>query len=158
MSNDAEVEENVNVPVVEVLTPTDSRTIARRGSKPLEYVPTHKEQALLSVLIDPEHRLESVKKQCELAGVSREFYYQLMRKPAFMEHYRVLLLDVIRSQAGQLINIAIDQAKSGSFPHLKLLMEMGGLHNATINVDHNVTGEAALVVRFVDPDSDLIED
>lgn len=150
MSNIDEVYDASNEGIAEVEIIEAGTNAPRRAARG-RYIPTDIEQRLLDVLTDPVHRMESITKQCELAGVNRKSYYRAMDKPEFLEFYRERLLDVIRIHAGQLINVAVDQAKRGSFPHLKMLMEMGGLYVNQANVEH--TGEVRISVSFVDPES-----
>lgn len=119
------------------------------------YTPTAKEADLLNVLLDPYHRMSSIVKICDLAGVSRQTYYAMFRKPEFEAYYRAALLETIKQYGGQLVNIGIREARKGSFPHWKVLMEMGGLYNEKKTLEHD--GEVTMSVRFIDPDADQDE-
>lgn len=120
------------------------------------YIPTPKEQDLLNILLDPYHRMSSITKICEMAQVSRHTYYDMFRKPEFQSYYRMALLEVVKQYGGQLVNIGIREARKGSFPHWKVLMEMGGFHNDKRTIEHE--GEQTMKVVFVAPDSDLDDD
>lgn len=133
---------------VEIIRP--GQTVAR--NKKTGYKPTENEQRLLEVLLDPEKRLLPIGRQCELAGLHRNAYYRAMARPDFYAHYKDLSTELIKLHAGQLINVAIDHAKRGSFQHLKLLMEMGGLYVQQTQTEH--TGEVSIKVSFVDPSAD----
>lgn len=120
------------------------------------YKPTLKEQDLLNILLDPFHRMSSITKICEMAGVSRQTYHNMFRKPEFQAFYRAALLETVKQYGGQLVNIGIREARKGSFPHWKVLMEMGGLYNEKRTVEHD--GEVTYNVRFADPDSELADE
>lgn len=132
----------------DIVAPGNKRRMTAAG----EYVPSPTEHRLLEVALDPFHRLASVSKQCELAGISRAHYYRLFNNREFVKYYNERLIDLIRAQSGQLVNIAVREARKGSFPHLKVLLEMGGLYAEKKTVEHE--GEVGMTVRFVDPDSD----
>lgn len=150
MSQIVEEDERSNEETAQVEVIEAGSNVPRRTSKS-RYIPTDIEQRLLDVLTDPVNRMESITKQCEIAGVTRKTYYRAMDKPEFLEFYRERLLDVIRIHAGQLINVAVDMAKRGSFAHLKMLMEMGGLYVDQSKTEHS--GEITINVTFADPDS-----
>lgn len=121
-------------------------------SDPLNrYNPTIKEMDLLNILLDPFHRMSSITKVCQMAGVSRKTYYEMFRKPEFQAFYRAALLEVVKQYGGQLVNIGIREARKGSFPHWKVLMEMGGFYGEKKDV--NLDGEIQIKVSFVDPDA-----
>jgi hypothetical protein len=115
------------------------------------YIPTPKEQDLLNILLDPFHRMSSITKICEMAKVSRHTYYVMYRKPEFQAYYRAMLIETVKQYGGQLVNIGIREARKGSFPHWKVLMEMGGLYNEKKTVEHE--GETTMRIVFEDPDS-----
>lgn len=163
MSNGVDDPANEDDAEIEIIEPGDSRshqnnvTEVTRGNKRRmlaagEYVPTPTEQRLLEVALDPFHRFASVTKQCELADISRTHYYRMFNNRDFVRFYNDRLIDLIKAQGGQLVNVAIKEARKGSFPHLKLLLEMGGLYVDKKMVEHG--GEMGVIVRFVDPDDD----
>lgn len=141
---------------VEVIPPRTTSAVTRGYRKRTEvspaYIPSPTEQRMLDVALDPYHRFASVSKQCEIAGISRAHYYRLLQNPDFKRYYNDRLIDLIHAQGGQLVNIAVKEARKGSFPHLKLLLEMGGLYAETKKVEHEHAGE--FVVRFESPDDD----
>lgn len=69
-----------------------------------KYIPTPKEEALLQVLLDPEHIGKSICDKCEIAGVSRTVYYTAMQKPDFLEYYREVSLLALASSTADLLN------------------------------------------------------
>lgn len=116
------------------------------------FTPTINEQRLLDVLLDPFHRMTSVSRQCEIAGVSRMAYYRAFQNPAFVDFYKAAVYDMIKAQSAQLVNIGIREARKGSYPHWKVLMEMSGFYQekGKTEIDGNVT----IKVSFADPDDD----
>lgn len=96
-------------------------------TNPDEYKPTHSELKILEVLSDPTHYRKSVTEKCELAGISRETYYQSMRKSDFVNLIPMTALQLVKSRATDLINASYDAALKGSFADRELLLEMAGL-------------------------------
>lgn len=90
------------------------------------YKPTKAEQALLSVLSNPEHRRKNVTEICELAGISRKQYYNIFQKTEFVEYYLRLTRDLIKQSVMPIVNAARKEALKGSFAHQKMLLEMAG--------------------------------
>lgn len=139
-------------PEIELVTINNKESRVSSRKHVGQFIPTDVEQRLLDVLLDPFHRLSSVTKQCELANVSRQAYYRAFKNDAFVTYYRDSLTDLIKAQGGQLVNIAIREARKGSYQHWKALMEMGGFYNEKGRDD--VNANLAISVRFVDPESD----
>lgn len=90
------------------------------------YKPTKAEQALLSVLSNPEHRRRNVVEICEIAGISRKQYYNIFRKPQFVEYYLQLTRDIIKHSVMPIVHAARREALKGSYYHQKMLLEMAG--------------------------------
>jgi hypothetical protein len=106
------------------------------------------------VLLDPFHRMSSVSRICQLAHCSRDFYYTAMRRPDFAAHYRHCCLEIIKHQAGQLVNIGFREARKGGsrgFGYWKELMKMCGFFE---DDKFNVESKGEMLIRFVDPASD----
>lgn len=161
LQNDDENEQNEDM---ETVSNSDGHlTVLDKANRKIDlanvltnYVPTLKEQDLLNVLLDPFHRMSSITKICQIANVSRQTYHTMFRKPEFQLFYRQALLETVKQYGGQLINIGIREARKGSFPHWKVLMEMGGFHNDKRVTEHE--GEVTMKVSFISPDSDLDEE
>jgi len=100
--------------------------------------------------------MASVKRICEVAKISRETYYRMMRKPEFKEYYALLCRELVKGRAGQLLNIGLREARKGGsqgFGYWKELSKMAELiEDDKVNV--NVEGEVEVSVRFVGPDED----
>lgn len=115
-------------------------------TNPDEYRPTHSELKILEVLSDPTHYRKSVTEKCELAGISRETYYQSMRKSDFVNLIPMTALQLVKSRATDLINASYDAALRGSFNDRELLLEMAGLKQDKKN-ETNVQVNNFVVVR-----------
>jgi predicted DNA-binding protein (UPF0251 family) len=101
-----------------------------------KYYPTPAEIKLLEVLLLPDNAKLNVTEKCNQAGISRTTYYELMKKPEFMQLCKDTALDLVKSEIMSLMQIGIEEAKGGSFQHWKILLEMIGMH--TDKQDHNV--------------------
>ena len=105
------------------------------------YEPTVKEQAILEVLLNPEHRMKSITDICKLAGCSRNVYYEAFAKPDFRMHYESKVKDLVRQVIGPVINTFVKEALRGNFQHGKVLLEMAGLYNEKASVDVSLNAE-----------------
>ena len=137
----------------ETMTDTD-RAKAPKVSKAIEdYIPDGIEQKMLEVLLDPCHRMASVKKQCELMGISRQTYYTRMKNKEFMDYYIHMCRENMRQRAGELMNIGIREARKGgpgAFQYWKEIAKMIGIvDNDKMNVE--VEGDMEITVRFAAP-------
>ena len=104
-----------------------------------EYRPTLAERKLLEVLLNPEFRTATVTDLCKQAGISRQAYYQIFKKPAFVAYYESQARDLVREAVGPVINAFVKAAKEGSYPHGKVILEMAGLYTESKNVTLNAT-------------------
>ena len=93
-------------------------------TKSNEYEPTNAEKKLLSILFNPEHRFASITKTCELAGVSRNSYYDAFDKPEFVGYYKKKARDIVDQAVMPVINTFKKMAIAGSFQHGKALLDM----------------------------------
>lgn len=119
-----------------------------------EWVPTAGQQKLIKVMMDPYHRMSSVTRICELAGVSRDTYYSAMKDERFASFYRDQVLGDIKAKAGQLINMGIREARKGGqagFGYWKELLKMGGLTEGDKALEVNMNGP--VTIRFADPET-----
>lgn len=104
-----------------------------------EYTPTTKEKALLEVLLNPNHRNKSKTKICELAGCTRNIYYNAFAKPEFVEYYKSMCKSLIEEALAPTVNAFIQEAKRGSYTHGKIILEMAGLHTDKLQVEEKQT-------------------
>jgi predicted DNA-binding transcriptional regulator AlpA len=109
-----------------------------------KYYPTPAEIKLLEVLLLPDNAKLNVTEKCNLAGISRTLYYELMKKPEFMRLCKDTALDLVKSEIMSLMQIGIKEAKDGSFQHWKILLEMIGMHTDKQDLQVNMTFEQLL--------------
>jgi DNA-binding phage protein len=147
-------------PDVEIILPK-KRTktqLSQRYDNPMDYLPTITEQKLVRVMLDPFHRMSSVTKICELAGISRESYYRAFRNEQFVDYYLASTKEIAKSQAAPLLNIAIREAKKGGaagFQYWKALAQMSGLiEDEKLQVNHLHEGDVTMRVEFVGPNEE----
>jgi len=91
-----------------------------------KYKPTPAEEKLLAVLLNPDLVSDSVTDKCQNAGISRQTYYEAMKKPGFMELVQGFRKEMLQAEIQDLIQVGIKEAKNGSYQHWKALMEMAG--------------------------------
>ena len=106
---------------------------------PTTYQPTTAEQKLLEVLLNPEFRGKSKTEICQIAGISRQTYYDAFKKPEFVAYYEARARDLVREAVGPVVNAFVKEAKKGSYPHGKVVLEMAGLYAEPKNVNFNAT-------------------
>lgn len=109
------------------------------------YVATKKEEDLLKILLDPAHRTKSITDQCKLAKVSRPVYYEAMRKPEFREYLKARSLELVVAAVPATVNAFVKKAQRGSYTHGKVILEMAGLLNSKLTVEH--TGEVVALTE-----------
>jgi hypothetical protein len=102
-----------------------------------EYSPTLAEQKLIDVLLDPTNRLKSVTELCSLAGIDRGTYYNAFKKPEFADYVKQQSLELLKRAVPAGMNALLKEATRGSYPHLKMLLEMAGMYKESS--EHNVT-------------------
>jgi hypothetical protein len=95
------------------------------------YVPTLAERRLLDALLDPTNRLKNITEICQAAEVSRALYYDAFDKPEFVEYYLDLCREAVKQAVGPAMRALLKEATRGSYPHLKMLLEMAGMYKET---------------------------
>lgn len=113
---------------------------------------TEKERALLDVLLDPEMANSTHVERFEAAGLSKQGYYDILKRPHFRALVSKMLYDTIYHESLPMMHAALKAAKSGSFAHFKLLMEMGGLHTDASKVVHEGAVEHIVTFSTKEPD------
>jgi hypothetical protein len=86
-------------------------------------------------MLNPESIGTSIVELCKTAGVSRDIYYDAIKKPEFMKLYQETVISVIKNESYPLIKAGLREAKRGSFQHWKVLLEMAGLYTEKQIVD-----------------------
>ncbi len=109
-----------------------------------EYRPTPAEAKLLKVLLNPEFATASMAEKIQEAGISHQKYYDCFKNPEFVNLLKKSAVDLIKKDVAPLVNVAIKQAKNGSFYHWRVLMEMAGMYTEKKISEHTVTLEQAL--------------
>lgn len=106
-----------------------------------DYKPTPKEKKLIEVLCDPEHRHKNITKICQVAGISREAYYRMFRKPQFVAYYHRVQFEVVKQAAAKVLAASIEYAINDSKCHQdrKMILEMAGLY--TEKIKQEISGE-----------------
>jgi hypothetical protein len=99
---------------------------------------TNAEEKLLDVLLDPKNRLLNTTERCNLAGISRQTYYRIMRRPEFIAVYRQQSYDLFAQNIGPVVTAFIKQACQGSFPHGNEILEIMGMRRQSAPERANV--------------------
>lgn len=92
-----------------------------------EYVPTAAEKKLLNVMLNPENVTLNVTEVCAKAGVSRDLYYTAIGKEGFRKIMPDLSRQLVSGSILQVVQAFVREAKKGSFPHGKTILEMAEL-------------------------------
>jgi hypothetical protein len=92
-------------------------------------------------LNDPTHFGDSITNICKEADISRPTYYDMIKKPEFVEYKNQLTLDVLKSRIDNVINATYKFATTNSKNNAdrKLLLEMVGMFVERQKIEH--TGE-----------------
>lgn len=85
-------------------------------------------QKLLEVL--QEGKFESVTALCEAAGVSRNVYYDAIQDESFVAQLFKSSTGLIYASIPHIVEKIVKQAKSGSYMHQKMLLEMVKLYQS----------------------------
>lgn len=113
------------------------------------YTPTTAEKKLLEVLINPQNVGESVQELCNLAGVSRNKYYDAMKKKAFVKLVNDITMDLIKGKASDVLNATYKFALTEKgHQDRKMLLTIAGIYtdkketeiSGGINVNNPLAG------------------
>ena len=98
-------------------------------TKQNKYKPTAAEKKLLEVLLVPENTSKNVTELCNLAGISRNKYYDAMKKVEFTDLVNGTTMDLIKGKVYGVLNATYMHAL-GEKGHQdrKLLLSMVGLY------------------------------
>ena len=99
---------------------------------------TASEKRLLDVIADPGNINASVTDLCRQINCDRQLYYRAYRKPHFVEAVKTRALELVKGSIVPIVNAAAKEAKSGSFQHSKLLLEMAGMHTDALNLSGGI--------------------
>jgi hypothetical protein len=119
------------------------------GANVDNYKPTAKEKKLIDVLCDPAHRYKNITQICQVAGISREAYYKMFRKPQFVAYYNRVQFEVVKQNIAKVLAATIEFAISDPKCHQdrKMLLEMGNMY--TEKVKQEITGEGGGPITVV---------
>lgn len=93
------------------------------------YEPTAAEKRLLAVMLDPENIGKNITEICQLADISRQAYYKIMKKPEFVAYQEKLCRDLVKQYLSPLIAATFKYALlPQNHQDRKMLLEMGGLY------------------------------
>lgn len=94
-----------------------------------KYKPTAAEKRLLEVLINPDNTGKNVTVLCDLANISRNKYYDAMKKESFKKLVADTTLNLIEGKIGDVLNATYKYALTAKgHQDRKVLLQMAGLH------------------------------
>lgn len=94
-----------------------------------KYKPTAAEKRLLEVLVNPEHLGKNVTNVCNLAGVSRNKYYDATKKKEFQSLVAETTQDLIKGKIGDVLNATYKYSLTAKgHQDRKVLLTMAGLY------------------------------
>lgn len=115
-----------------------------------KYTPTVAEKKLLEVLINPEHLGKNVTELCNLAKISRNKYYDAMKKEPFQELVKETTFNLIKGKVSDVLNATyVYSLGEKGHQDRKLLLTMAGLytdkqeiaHSGAMDLNHNPFAE-----------------
>lgn len=91
---------------------------------------TAAEQRLLAVKLNPENYGKSITAISKLAEISREAYYEIIKRPRWAAAYSATSMDFLRAHIGDILQASVKFAKSdkGGHQDRKMLLEMAGVY------------------------------
>ncbi|MBC9722231.1 MAG: hypothetical protein H9W82_13310 [Lactobacillus sp.] len=93
------------------------------------YEPTPAEKRLLDVLLDVENVGKTVKELCNLAEISRNKYYESMKKEEFVELVNGISMSLIKGKASAVLNATFKYAlEEKGHQDRKMILTMAGLY------------------------------
>lgn len=113
------------------------------------YTPTTAEKKLLEVLINPQNVGKSVQDLCNLAGVSRNKYYDAMKKKPFVELVNTITMDLIKAKTSDVLNATYKfSLTERGHQDRKMLLTIAGIYvdkketeiSGGVNVNNPFTG------------------
>lgn len=94
-----------------------------------KYTPTPAEKKLLEVLLNAENVGKSVQELCNLAGVSRNKYYDAMKKQEFVDLVNKTTMALIKGKAANILNAAYNFALTEKgHQDRKMLLTIAGIY------------------------------
>lgn len=94
-----------------------------------KYVPTEAEKKLLQALLNPDNIGIKLKDLCKAARITRQTYYNAMKKPEFAELYHELTMETIKGHAAKALNASFKYADSPQgFQDRKMILTIAGIY------------------------------
>lgn len=94
-----------------------------------KYKPTAAEKRLLEVLINPDYLGKNVTELCNLAEISRNKYYDAMKKKDFQSLVADTTQDLIKGKIGDVLNATYKYSLTAKgHQDRKVLLTMAGLY------------------------------
>lgn len=112
-----------------------------------KYIPTPAEQKLLEVLCNPDSLGKTVTDICSEANVSRDVYYDAIKKEGFYELRNKFLMDIIKAGVGDIIQATIKYGKENAknAQDRKMILTMAGMYSDKLEA--NVTEDITIKVK-----------
>ena len=94
-----------------------------------EYELTPAEARILEVCLNPEHAGKSTTEKCKIANVSRNHWYETLKKPEFKALQNKSVVALIQEKISDIVGATVKYATKDSKCHSdrKVLMQMAGL-------------------------------
>lgn len=101
--------------------------MATQGNK---YLATPCEQKLLEVLCKPNSLGKSITDICGEAGVDRGVYYDAIKKEGFFEYRNQLLMDIIKTNVGDIIQATLKYGRDNpkNSKDREMILKMAGIY------------------------------
>lgn len=122
------------------------------------YKPTVAEKRLLEVLINPDNTGKNVTVLCDLANISRNKYYDAMKKEPFKKLVADTTLNLIEGKIGDVLNATYKYALTAKgHQDRKVLLQMAGLHadkqETTIHGELDIGATADKIGQYLNDDT-----
>ena len=111
----------------------------KKPTKSNKYKPTTAQNKLLVIMLNPNNRFLSITAICKEARCNRATYYKAFNNPKFVAYYKAKSKDLVDQAIMPVVNALIKNAKAGSQPHIKMVLEMSDMH--TEKKVHQLTGK-----------------
>ena len=126
------------------------------GGTALDRTLTRKEEAVLRVIMNPDHADKTNQERADTAGVSLRHWYQILADPFIKRRQREAVQDMICTSVApmlkQSLRVAVEEKRDG-FNDRKLLLSMGGFYVERQQIDHTSAGQPIIGVVGVSTDS-----
>ena len=132
--------------------------MSKPSTKDDKYKMTAAEKKLFEVLVNPEHTGKSVTKLCNLASISRNKYYDAMKKEPFVQLVNRTTMELIKGKASDVLNATYKFAlQEKGHQDRKMLLTIAGIYAEKQEVEHsgvvNLSKSAKEIENFFDSDT-----